>query len=313
TVQNVKFAGKLSDLLTTGVPLLDDANALFVENLPNTESSMGHGTHVASTAAGTGGASGGKYSGVAPGAHLVGVSVGDAIFIFWALAGLDWILDNHEAYNIQVVNNSWGTEGAYDPNDPINEATKALYDAGITVVFAAGNSGPGANTLNPYSAAPWVISVAAGCKLVGDPASAWLTPCADAGDRDPVLAGFSSRGIPDDPDVHPDVTAPGALIVAGRASTGVIMTGLDAPDDLQTCAIDPTHLAFYTCASGTSMASPHVAGVVALLEEASGGTLTPDQALAALTSTARPLPGFALWEVGAGYVDALAAVNAVLD
>jgi serine protease AprX len=54
-----------------------------------------------------------------------------------------------------------------------------------------------------------------------------------------------------------------------------------------------------------------VAGIIALLEQASGGTLTPDQALQALVSTARPLPGYAEWEVGAGYVDALAAVNAV--
>jgi serine protease AprX len=310
TVQNVKFAASLKDLLTTGVALADDADALFVENLPNTETSMGHGTHVATIAAGTGGASNGKYAGVAPGANLIGVGVGDALFIFWTLAGMDWILENRETYNIQVVNNSWGTEGEYDPNDPINEATRALHDAGIAVVFAAGNSGPGANTLNPYSAAPWVISVAAGCKLDVDPASAWLSPCADDAGRDPVLAGFSSRGIPDDLLVHPDITAPGALIVSGRASTGLIMTGLDAPDDLTTCAIAPDHLAFYTCASGTSMAAPHIAGVIALLEEASGGTLTPDEALAALTSTARSLPGFAPWEVGAGYVDALAAVIA---
>jgi serine protease AprX len=307
TVQNVKFAANLSELLTLGVALPAGTDALFVENLPNTESSMGHGTHVAAITGGNGSSSGGKYTGVAPGAHLIGLSVGDALFIFWTLAGFDWILENREAYNIQVVNNSWGSEGAYDPGHPINEATKALHDAGVTVVFAAGNSGPGANTLNPYSAAPWVISVAAGCKV----GSAWAGPCADASGRDPVLAGFSSRGIPGDPNVRPDVTAPGALIVSGRASTGLIMTGLDAPDDLTTCAIAPNHLAFYTCASGTSMASPHVAGVVALLEQASGGTLTPAQALEALRATARPLPGYAEWEVGAGYVDALAAVNFV--
>jgi serine protease AprX len=68
---------------------------------------------------------------------------------------------------------------------------------------------------------------------------------------------------------------------------------------------------YYTCASGTSMATPHVTGVVALMQEAAGGRLTPDQVATVLTQTARPLPGFAEWEVGAGYVDALAAVNAV--
>jgi serine protease AprX len=59
------------------------------------------------------------------------------------------------------------------------------------------------------------------------------------------------------------------------------------------------------------MATPHVVGVVALMQEAAGGRLTPNQVAAALTQTARPLPGYELWEVGAGYVDALAAVNAV--
>jgi len=59
------------------------------------------------------------------------------------------------------------------------------------------------------------------------------------------------------------------------------------------------------------MATPHVVGVVALMQEAAGGSLTPDQIASVLTATARPLPGFALWEVGAGYLDALAAVTAV--
>jgi hypothetical protein len=52
--------------------------------------------------------------------------------------------------------------------------------------------------------------------------------------------------------------------------------------------------------------------VVALLQEAAGGKLTPDQVADAITSTAQPLAGFALWEVGTGYLDALAAVNKVL-
>ena len=60
------------------------------------------------------------------------------------------------------------------------------------------------------------------------------------------------------------------------------------------------------------MATPHVVGVVALMQEAADGTLTPDEVAAALSATALPLPGFGEWEVGAGYVDALAAVNAVL-
>jgi serine protease AprX len=90
-----------------------------------------------------------------------------------------------------------------------------------------------------------------------------------------------------------------------------VLNGLDAPDDLTTCVITTANLPYYTCASGTSMATPHITGVVALMQEAAGGTLTPDQIRDALIGTARPLAGYAEWEVGAGYVDAFAAVTAV--
>ena len=317
TVQNVKILFNLTDLFTFKGSLKKPAKGaeLFVENLPNSETSVGHGTHVAGITAGLGTASGGYYTGVAPGAKLVGIGTGDVLFIFWALAGFDYILDHQRDYNIKVVNNSWGTSGPFDPKDPINKASKTVHNRGITVVFAAGNDGPAQNTLNPYSVAPWVIGVAAGCKLVPDPTNSAIH-CADqtGQNRDPVLADFSSRGIPGDPLYHPDVTAPGVHIVSTRASTGTVLTVLDANHDLNltsTCAISPANAPYYTCASGTSMATPHVAGVVALMQEAAGGRLTPDQVAAVLMQTTRPLPGFALWEVGTGYVDALAAVNAV--
>ncbi len=317
TVQNIKVIVNLTDLFTFKGSLKKPAKAatLFVENLPNSETSVGHGTHVAGIAAGMGTASTGYYTGVAPGAKLIGIGTGDVLFIFWALAGFDYILDHRTAYNIKVVNNSWGSSGPFDPKDPINKATKKVSSKGITVVFAAGNEGPGENTLNPYSAAPWVISVAAGCKTEPDPTISAIH-CADQTpqNRDPVLADFSSRGIPGDPLYHPDVTAPGVHIVSTRASTGIVLNVSDANHDLNltsTCAISVANAPYYTCASGTSMASPHVAGVVALMQEAAGGSLTPDRIASVLTQTARPLPGYALWEVGAGYVDALAAVNAV--
>src|SRR5256885_4776564 len=104
---------------------------------------------------------------VAPGAKLIGLGTGDILFIFWALAGFDYILDHQQAYNIKVVNNSWGTSGPFDPKDPINKATKKVHDKGITVVFAAGNDGPDQNTLNPYSVAPWVIGVRSEERRVG--------------------------------------------------------------------------------------------------------------------------------------------------
>jgi len=319
TVQNVKVIFNLSDVVTFGKSApkpLKQGLDIFAENLPNSETSVGHGTHVAGITAALGTASGGYYTGVAPGANVVGVATGDVLFIFFALAGFDYILEHQKAYNITVINNSWGTSGAFDPKDPINKASKTAHNRGITVVFAAGNDGPNQNTLNPYSVAPWVIGVAAGCKLVSPDPTNSAIHCADqtGQNRAPILADFSSRGIPKDPMYHPDITAPGVHIVSTRASTGTVLNGLDANHDFNltsTCAISVANEPYYTCASGTSMATPHVVGVVALMQQAAGGTLKPDQVRDVIMTTAQPLPGFELWEVGAGYLDALAAVKAV--
>jgi serine protease AprX len=284
------------------------AASLFVENLPNTDGTGGHGTHVAGIVGGNGASSGGKYTGVAPGANLVGISTGETIVVFWELAGFDWLIDNAAKYNIKVVNNSWGTTGAYDPNDPTNVATKEVYKAGIAVVFAAGNEGPGENTLNPYSVAPWVIGVAAGCKTVSPDPTHSASLCADGAS---MLADFSSRGIRGDALYHPDITAPGALIVSARASTGTPINALNAPDDVLTCAIPELFLQYYTCMSGTSMAAPHVTGTIALMQEAARGKLSPDQAYRAITRNARKMVNYGEWEAGSGYLDAYAAVMAV--
>src|SRR5205823_6793614 len=106
-------------------------------------------SHVAGITAGLGTASGGYYTGVAPGAKLIGLGTGDILFIFWALAGFDYILDHQQAYNIKVVNNSWGTSGPFDPKDPINKATKKVHDKGITVVFAPSSTPGSACTVEP--------------------------------------------------------------------------------------------------------------------------------------------------------------------
>jgi len=124
------------------------------------------------------------------------------------------------------------------------------------------------------------------------------------------LADFSSRGIPGDPLYHPDITAPGVHIVSTRASTGTVLNADDANHDARICNISLSNQSYYTCASGTSMATPHIVGVVALMQEAAGGRLKPDQVIKILTSTAKPLPGYGEWEVGSGFVDAYAAVMA---
>ncbi|HEU0052843.1 MAG TPA: S8 family serine peptidase [Longimicrobium sp.] len=309
TVANLKIVAGMKDLALFGPGQPAIGGDLWLENLPTSETTVGHGTHVAGIAAGDGTSSNGTYTGVAPGANLVGLGSGDILFVFWQLAAFDWLLENHGRYNIQVVNNSWGTTGEFIADDPINIATKQLYDAGVAVVFSAGNEGPGENTLNPYSAAPWVISVAAGCKTVSPDPTDSVSQCNDG--RDGLLGDFSSRGRNGDPLVHPDIVAPGVNIVSTRALTGTVLNALDAPSDLATCSIALAVVRFYTCSSGTSMSAPHVTGAIALLEEAAGGNLTPAQAYAALTSTARPMPGYGEWEVGAGYMDVYAAIKAV--
>jgi serine protease AprX len=288
THPDLPFGSKVVQNVKVG-PDLFGAGPIVVENLLDTDTTSGHGTHVASTAAGTGAALGGKYRGVAIGANLVGLGAGETLFVLTALESFDWVLANRGTYGIRVISNSWGTSGSFSPNDPINVASQAAHDAGLVVVFAAGNSGPGQNTLNPYCVAPWVICVAAGLK------------------DGRTLADFSSRGIPGDPLYHPTLTAPGVDIAAARASTGLVIDTFFAADvsDLGTDAV------YYAAASGTSMATPHVSGTAALILEANPA-LTPDQVKSALQASATPMPGYASYEVGAGYLNAYRAVTMVL-
>lgn len=313
---------------TTGQVLEIVEATTLLAPAPNTDNSSGHGTHVAGIVAGRGVSSAGTYKGVAPGAHLVGIGAGDVLFIFWALTGFDYILEkklNGNQHNIQAVNNSWGSSGEFDPGSPINVATKAVHDAGIAVIFSAGNCGegddpslplvscppPGETQLNPYSVAPWAMSVAAGCKLVNPPRRLdGTTRCEDAQGRAPVLADFSSRGLPGRGELfEPDITGPGVYVVSTRASTGATINALEADEDLTICNAGLANLPAYTCASGTSMSSPVIAGVVALMEQASGGKLTPASAVQILTQTARKFAGYQAFEMGAGYVDAAASVQ----
>jgi serine protease AprX len=289
-VQNVQAPVSGSDLAVTGFQL-----APALENQINTDLGSGHGTHVAGTVGGTGQASAGKHSGVANGANLIGYGSGAVLYILNALGGFDYSIANQGRYAIRVINNSWGSSGDFDPDDPINVASRLANERNIVVAFAAGNSGSAPDTHNPYAKAPWVISVAAGTKAA-------------------TLADFSSRGRPGGPRTvtsqsgevitwldEPSITAPGVGIYSAYAPTGAL--GALGPDETNP---------FYTIMDGTSMASPHVAGIAGLMLEANP-LLTPDQVKQIIRETATKIPGFRPFEVGAGYVNAYAAVQKAFD
>ncbi|AWV06731.1 S8 family serine peptidase [Marilutibacter maris] len=277
----------------------------YQEGVANTDLGGGHGTHVAGTIGGNGAASpGGAFEGVAPGAGIIGYGSGAGLFVLDTIGGFDYALTHQAQYDIRVISNSFGNTGdvgtAFDPDDPTNIATKALADRGVVVVFSAGNSGAGEATITGnFKKAPWVVTVA-------------------AGDKQGRLADFSSRGedgrggqveidgVTYTWEDRPTVTAPGVDIVSTRASLGAI-DKTSAEQDVE--VLGPALAASYTHMSGTSMAAPHVSGIVALMLEADPSMDWRD-VKRILQETASNIPGRAPWEVGAGYVNAHAAVQA---
>jgi subtilisin family serine protease len=230
---------------------------------------FGHGTHVASTVAGTGAKGGGKYKGVAYGANIVdGKVLNDSGggYDSWIIAGMEWAISQ----GAKVVNLSLGAPDTPDL-DPLEEAVNVLSAKhGTLFVIAAGNSGR------------------SGAETVGSPGSADAALTVGAVDRDDSLADFSSRGPRiGDAAIKPDVTAPGVNIAAAKAANGQM--GTPVADG-------------YVAASGTSMATPHVAGAAALLAQ-----VHPDwngeQIKATLTASAKANPKLNAFEQGSGRID----------
>lgn len=237
----------------------------------------GHGTHVASIAAGTGAASNGKYKGMAPGAKLVGIKVLGADgsgSISDIIAGVDWAVKNKDKYRIKVINLSLGSSQSSDGTDSLSQAVNNAWDAGLVVCVAAGNSGP-----NKYT--------------VGSPAAASKVITVGAVDKYDVITDFSSRGPTADNRLKPEVVAPGNWIIAARASG----TSMGQPIN-----------DYYTAAPGTSMATPHVAGIAALLLQAHP-SWTPDKVKRALIETADIVKPDEIADIayGAGRVNAYKA------
>jgi len=241
----------------------------FVDDGLGVSDVVGHGTHVASIIAGTGAASGGLYRGVAPDAALLSGRVCGAVDCSESaiLAGIAWAaVDKHAP----IVNLSLGKTD--DPEiDPVEDAINQVSaQYGTLFVIAAGNSG--------------------GTATVGSPGSADAALTVGAVDREDHLAAFSSRGPRvGDGAIKPDLTAPGVDIVAARAAAAG--PGFGEPVGTS-----------YLRLSGTSMATPHVAGAAALALQQHPGW-SGAQLKAQLITSAAPDPALTAFEQGAGRVD----------
>ncbi|NGO74132.1 S8 family serine peptidase [Streptomyces sp. YC504] len=253
------------------------ATASFVPGL-SVNDGNGHGTHVASTIAGNGANSGGRYKGVAPGADLIVGKVLDnqgSGQTSWIMAGMEWAA----AQGADVVNMSLGG-AASSPDDAMTEAVDRLSaSTGTLFVVAAGNSGPKETT-------------------VGTPGTADSALTVGAVDKSDVLAGFSSRGPRvGDFAIKPEITAPGVGILAARSAGTSLGTPLNA---------------YYTSLNGTSMATPHVAGAAAILAQRHpdwSGQRIKD----ALTAHSKTMEGATVYQQGNGRTDIPAALDPKLE
>ncbi|MFE0101868.1 S8 family serine peptidase [Streptomyces sp. NPDC059009] len=245
-----------------------------VENFtdsPDNEDRQGHGTHTTSTVGGTGAASDGKKKGVAPAAGLLhGKVLNDQGegATSWIIAGMQWAVDQ----KADVVSMSLGNPAKTDCTDPMSTATEELARSAKNTLFviAAGNTGPTLDSVSSPGCAPSVLTVG-------------------AVDRDDSTANFSSRGpVNGSHTLKPEIAAPGVGISAANAGGRGVYA--------------------YQSMSGTSMATPHVAGAAAVVKQAHPGW-DAQQIKAALVSSADSRATGDVRETGGGRLDVKAAVD----
>ena len=234
---------------------------------------FGHGTHVAATIAGSGAASHGARTGVAPGARLLIGKVLDDTGSgsdSQIIAGMEWA-----AARAKVINMSLGGNYADDGNGPLSQAVDQLTEqTGALFVIAAGNAG--------------------GVRTVSEPGSAADALTVGAVDAEDRIADFSSRGpLIGTARPKPEIVAPGVDIVAARAAGTTLGPVIDSR---------------YVASSGTSMATPHVAGAAAVLVQRHPDW-TAAKLKAALVGSVDPLHGQDAYAVGAGRLDVARAVG----
>lgn len=219
---------------------LGDRIAVFKDMVRHREKAYddnGHGTHIGGIIGGDGAASCGRYRGVAPGCHLAAVKVLDHKgngFASDVLAGIRLIIDNKERWGIRVMNISVGSfsRRGMSENSALVKGVNAAWDAGLVVVVAAGNNGPGQRTITTPGISRKVITVG----------------CSDDHREVDVMGNkmvdYSGRGPTGACVCKPDLVAPGFGIVSCANCGGG-----------------------YTAKSGTSMSTPLVTGAIALLLE----------------------------------------------
>jgi serine protease AprX len=291
-VVDTGIAGNLPDFQAPGQQSRVVGSVVTNPYAANARDGYGHGTDVAGIIAGNGNSLSpddplrGKFIGVAPGANLVSVKVSDEAgnaTVLDVIYGLQFAIDHQSDYDIRVVNLSLDSQTPQSyKTDPLDAAAEAAWMHGIVVVAAAGNRGSGGDAVQ-YAPAndPYVITVGA----VDENGSASAT--------NDSVPSWSSQGTTQDGFQKPDVYAPGAHIVSVLAP-GSVFAGL-----CNACQIGGE----YVRASGTSMATPMISGLVADLLQAHP-SWTPNQVKGALTSPA-VASNSALQEVDAAKVLAL--------
>ena len=277
----------------------------FVNNDPDPMDDQGHGTHVAATAAGNGyyTQSNGNTQpllGIAPDATIYAFKVLGASGSgsnLGVIAGIEACADPNGdgdfSDRVTVCSLSLGSANG-DPLDATSLAVDAAVDAGVIMTIAAGNDGPGFETIGSPGTSRKAITVGAACK----PGDIGSSSCSQA------VASFSSRGPVnyidenDNPQVlnKPDIVSPGVNICAAQWGNWM---------NERSCLGDGEHIAI----NGTSMATPTVAGLMALLAQAH-----PDKTVAelkqVLMSSATDL-GLPVTIQGQGLVDGLSALESI--
>lgn len=230
----------------------------------------GHGTFVAGVGSGNGLISGGKYSGICPKSNIIAIKAldkGGEANSLKILEAMQWVYDFHKKYGIKVVCMSFGSEPLGE-NDPIMQGAEKLWEQNLVVVSAAGNSGPEYQTIKSPGISRKIITVGGFDDNRIDEQN-FMTEYFE-------IANFSSRG----------------------PALGIFKPDLVAPAvDITSCGT----LTPYTKLSGTSVATPMVAGVCALLLE-QNPNLTPAKIKQILTENATPIT-FNKNQEGNGYLN----------